>query len=69
MFKAAGSERFSLSFQRGMMYPGMKVRIEEGAAGDEALFESSFQVLIVRVTSCFENSLIVCFLGCESSIA
>ena len=49
-----------------MMYPGMKVRIEKELL-EMRPFQSSFQVLIVHVTSCFENSLIVCFLGCKSS--
>lgn len=35
-----------------MMYPGMKVRIEKELL-EMRPFRSSFQVLIVRVTSCF----------------
>lgn len=38
-----------------MMYPGMKVRIEKELL-EMRPFRSSFQVLIVHVTSCFENS-------------
>lgn len=39
-----------------MMYPGMKVRIEKELL-EMRPFRSSFQVLIVHVTSRFENSI------------
>lgn len=49
-----------------MMYPGMKVRIEKELL-EMRPFQSSFQVLIIHVTSCFENSVDYLFSDCKSN--
>lgn len=49
-----------------MMYPGMKVRIEKELL-EMRPFQSSFQVLIVHGTSCFEKSIKYLFSDCKSN--